>query len=349
MKPRPRSDGLRLTKVGLWFSVFLLIVLVAATNTGNNGLFLALAVLGGLFVVSHVVGRQNVRGLALRLRPPAEIFAQSPARLDLEITNRGRFWPRWLLVLGLDRRDFEPPLDRRGLAAAPLLVPYLGRRRQSHRSFELLLRRRGRHRLRRVHVTSLFPWGLFHKGLHHPAAAEILVFPEIFPSSSSWPPQAGKSGDEPTRRAGWGYDLFGLRSFRHGDDPRSIHWKQSARTGTLVWKEHEAEENRRLLILFDNAVGPLADGAEERRFERLVSEAATAALDYLTSGYEVALETREEAIPFASGARQRRRILETLALVEAAPAAARPLAAPVPEIPHLRLAMSAPAAEKEAA
>ena len=41
---RQRS-GLRLTRVGLWFLVFAVIVLLAASNTGNNGLFLVLAVM----------------------------------------------------------------------------------------------------------------------------------------------------------------------------------------------------------------------------------------------------------------------------------------------------------------
>ena len=74
-----------------------------------------------------------------------------------------------------------------------------------------------------------------------------------------------------------------------------------------------------------------------------MSEAATAALDYLANGFEVALVTREESIYYAAGARQRRRILEALALVEAAPEEVRPLAAPEPDLPHLRLAMEAAA------
>lgn len=338
---RPRSDGLRLTKVGLWFSVFLLVVLVAATNTGNNGLFLALAVMGAALAVSYVLARWNVRGLKIVLHPPVEIFAASPARLGVEIENRSLWLPRWLLILAIDPRDVEPDFTERDLSMSPLFVPYLGRRQRHRDRADLLVRRRGRHRLSRTRVLSLFPLGFFRQGLCYGTATEILVYPQIFSSSASWPPQAGKAGDESTRRAGWGYDLFGLRSFRPGDDPRGIHWKQSARTGSLVWKENEAEESRRLLIVFDNAVGELASDRERQRFERLVSEAATAALDYLANGFEVALVTREESITYAAGVRQRRRILETLALVETVPESALPLVEPQPDLPHLRLAMEA--------
>lgn len=317
--------------------ITLLIVLVA----GNNGLFLALAVMGAALVVSWVLARWNVRGLVVRLRPPVEIFAASPAHVDLELENRGRVLPRWLLLLALEARDVEPELEERGLMVPPLFVPHLGRHERHRDRVELLMRRRGRYRITAARVVSLFPLGFFRQGMRYGTAAELLVYPEIFSASASWPAQAGQAGDQPTRRAGWGYDLFGLRSFRPGDDPRGIHWKQSAKTGSLIWKEHEAEENRRLLIVFDNAVGELGSELGVKRFERLVSEAATAALDYLANGFEVALVTREESIAYAAGARQRRRILETLALVEAVPEAARPLRAPQPDLPHLRLAMEA--------
>ena len=79
--------------------------------------------------------------------------------------------------------------------------------------------------------------------------------------------------------------------------------------------------------------------ASRTRFERLVSEAATAALDYLDSGYEVSLITRENTLGFASGARQRLMILETLALIEPQPEAATRLVPRDVETPHLRLAM----------
>jgi uncharacterized protein (DUF58 family) len=81
------------------------------------------------------------------------------------------------------------------------------------------------------------------------------------------------------------------------------------------------------------------------RFERLVSEAATAALDYLDMGYEVALVTREDHLPFATGLRQRRRILEILALVEPVEENPAPLQAPGVNERSLELSMAAIHAE----
>ncbi len=339
-----KGDGLRITKVGFWFLIFLLVVVVGATNTGNNGLFLVLAVMGSAVVVSDVAGRINARGLRVALSAPGEIFANRPSHLTVSLANRSRWLPRWLTVLTVDPVDVAPlsdmpradPPRRRG---KPFLVAYLPRRSESRGQIEIMMRRRGRWRVRYVHATSLFPLGFFRRGRRHRADVEIMVFPETFSPSGARPAQLGRAGNEPTRRRGWGHDVFGLRAFRHGDDPRSIHWKQSARTGDLIFKEHETEENRRLLIVFDNAVGELADAGERRRFERLVSEAATAALDHLDSGYEVSLLSRETDLSFASGQRQRHRILEALALVEPCAESARPLTPATADQPHLRLVM----------
>ncbi len=337
MSRESESDGvLRLTKVGLWFLVFVAVVALAAANTGNNGLFLVLAMMMGVFVVSHLLAGANVRGLEVALAARGETFANQPAHLEAEVSNRG-WMPRWLLVLTLEPQDVEPPAQPPRTRATPLFLPYVERGRRLRGPIEMMLRRRGRRRVRRAHVTSLFPLGFFRRGRRFPVDLELLVYPEIFPPSTAAPEQHGQAGERPRLRSGWGHELLGLREYRHGDDPRNIHWKQTARTGTLIFQERESEHNRRLLIVFDNAAGEL-DGQGSRRFERLVSEAATAALDYLERGFEVALLTRGDTLPFAAGPRQRRAILETLALIEPRDKPAAPLLPPAGTA-YLHLAM----------
>ncbi len=322
----PVPERIRPTRVGIGYIVGCVLVGVAATNTGNNALYIVLAVMLGVLVVSGLSSRLNLRGLSVELEPPAEVFANRPFHLRLLVRHGGRLLPRWLLVFTL------------GEPGQPLLVPYLPRRGTSRGYLELLVRRRGRHRFGWVHVGSIFPLGFFHKGLRYPADAEVLVYPELFAAGSVAPERASTRGEGFAQRVGWGHDLHSLRAFRSGDDPRRIHWKQTARTGAMVFTEREAEEGRRLSIVFDNAVGTLGPEAAER-FERLVSEAATAAVDYLGRGFEVELVTREDRLPFASGPIQRRAVLEALALVEPRPFEAEVLRPSSPDAPQLRLAM----------
>ncbi len=91
--------------------------------------------------------------------------------------------------------------------------------------------------------SSLFPFGFFRKGVRYRVDLEVLVFPEIFP-----PPAARREDESGQHRAttpaaapAGGTTSTALRRFRHGDDPRGIHWKQTARTGAMVYMEREAE------------------------------------------------------------------------------------------------------------
>lgn len=333
-RSRARSDGLRLTKVGLWFAIFAAVALAAAINTGNNGLYLVVALMAGGLGVGQVLASANLRGLAVELEPPLEVFANTPARFALRLAHRGRWLPRWLLVVSVEREDVDEEPRRRATA---FLQPYLPAKGRVDGELELILSRRGRRRIRRARVTSLFPFGFFRKGRRHPVEVDVLVYPELFAAPGALPVPTGRMGEEAAARAGAGHDLFALRPFRTGDDPRGVHWKQSARTGGIVFKERRAEENRRLSIVLDNAVPPL-DEADRSRFERLVSEAATAAVVFLERGFEVEVVTRDRQTPFAAGRRQRRAVLEHLALVEPVEPQAEPLAPAPPGTPQLRLA-----------
>jgi uncharacterized protein (DUF58 family) len=333
----PAVEGIRITTVGLWYVLLTLMVAIASTNTGNNALYAVLAVMFGLLILSGLLSRQNVRCLAIELSAPDEVFANRPFAVTFRIAARGALLPRWFLLLRLARE------------AKPLLVPYLSRHGQSSGRVETIVPRRGTHTFPYAHVSSLFPFGFFRKGVRYRAGLEVLVFPEIFPAAGRSVEDSEAVGDDAARRPGWGHALFSLRAFRHGDDPRGIHWKQTARTGGMVYMEREAEQTRRLSILFDNAVGELRDAARQARFERLVSEAATAAVDHLARGYEVELVTRDRVLSFAAGYRQRLAVLELLAHVATVPHRREPLAGGDPRVPQLRIHLEAAAPAARAA
>nr|MDP9122213.1 DUF58 domain-containing protein [Acidobacteriota bacterium] len=300
---RATPEGIRITTVGLWYVLLTLLVAVAATNTGNNALYTVLALMFAVLVLSGVLSRENVRGLSIELEPPAEIFANRLFWIGFNLQSRSRVSPRWFLLFSLVREG------------QPMLVPYLPRRGRSRGQIETMLPVRGYHRFAHAHVSSLFPFGFFRKGVRYRTDLDVLVFPEIFAAATPLPDEQEHPGEDPSRQIGRGHGLHSLRTFRQGDDPRGIHWKQTARVGEPIYMEREAEQSRRLAVLFDNAVGELRSKEMRRRFERLVSEAATVATGHLSRGYEVELVTRDRVLAFAGGARQRLAILETLALV----------------------------------
>lgn len=73
------------------------------------------------------------------------------------------------------------------------------------------------------------------------------------------------------RRLGPG-EFHSLREYADGDEPRSIHWKASARSEDLYVKEYAVEGLKRLLVVFDSSPDSYADPAS---FERGVTAAAS--------------------------------------------------------------------------
>jgi len=324
---RTVPEGIRITKVGLWFIILTILVAIPAANTGNNALYLVEATMLSLLVVSGVISRQNLRRLEIDLLPPSEVYANEPFDIGFELRNRGYFWPRWLLILTATERTKS------------VLVPYLPRRSSFRGDLELTATRRGVLRLEHAHLASIFPFGFFRKGMRFRVDLSLLVYPEIRTSAEFRQRGLGGVGEQAARKAGVGPELHSLRAFRLGDDRRGIHWKQTARTGGLIYMEREAETGERLSIVLDNAVGQLDSTAEEEAFERLVSDAATAGHYYLERDYEVELVTRNEVVGFGRGLGHRRRILETLALVPVVARQSHPLTGSDPSTPALTFDM----------
>ena len=79
---------IRITNFGLGYILMCLIVAIAATNTGNNGLYLVLAGMLAAMTVSGVLSRRNVRGVSCEIEPIGEVLATRSAFLRVRLENR---------------------------------------------------------------------------------------------------------------------------------------------------------------------------------------------------------------------------------------------------------------------
>lgn len=301
----------RVTNLGLGFVLTTLVVAIGATNTGNNGLYILLALFLAVLVVSGLVSRRNVEDLTVSLDGPEEIFAGEPARFVVRLVNRGRLPRRALLV-------------KVSGASSPLLFPRLDPLVPESRAVDLIFTRRGKRTLESLLVYSGYPIGLFRKGRLHPVAGERLVYPS--PRRFDRPLDLrGSEGDgRPSPARGEGADVRHLREAGPGDALRDIHWRQTARQGRLIAKDRGAERSRDALVVLDVARPAGAGPSWDTRFERAVSEATGLVLRLLSRGDRVGLVLGERVLPPGAGPVQRAALLGALALVEPeAPAGAR--------------------------
>ena len=148
-----------------------------------------------------------------------------------------------------------------------------------------------------MRITTRFPFALFVKAGRPALTDEVVVFPAVRRSRGVAPP-ARRERDASARRRGRGNDLYNLRGYRSGDDPRFIHWRSSAKAEALMVRELEADtsQNTRLVL-----VGRGRRGAEA--LERGLSEAASLAVALIRAGAGVELTGPDGACRSATAAR----------------------------------------------
>lgn len=313
---------LRPTRWGFVYLGATLILGMAAVNTGNNALIAILGLALGAYAVSGFWSRQVLANFEVEAVAPRELFAGRPAVFDVIMRNRSR----WLPGLGLIVRD-----GAGRVVAAEATVPARGVVRHSvQRVFD----RRGRQPVGPWRLEVLLPLGFFLKSKEVVRSLEVVVFPRLLPTAAS--PERRHRGQRASARMedrGREGEVSQLRDWRDGDDRRLVHWKQTARQQRLIVVERQrATEEPVVLVLDPRAPEPDLPATRDR-FERLVSEVATAVVERLRAGAAVGLVIGRRRYPPVAGLAHGARLLTPLAEVALAP-----MTAPAPAAPVLRRA-----------
>lgn len=288
---------------------------LAATNTGNNLLYLILAMMLSFMAISGVLSEQTMRHLRLQRELPRRLFAGVPASFGVSLVNRKRRLPSYALHL----TEADPAGDR---TASHFLLKVAPQGREAWQ-YALTFPRRGRHYLPGLRMLTRFPFGLFAKVSRPILPDPVLVYPAVRALAPEEIPAALEPGWRERDRRGQGAGLHNLRPYRPGDDPRLLHWKTSAKAGDLMLKELVDEDRPRIRLLVEDPT-PETPAAV---LEANLSYAASVAAHAIRLGCMVELVTADGSTGFGQGESQMDRILERLALYEA-PLTPRPLAIP---------------------
>lgn len=286
----------------------------AAYNSSSNILFITLSLLLACLILSGLLSWLNLRRVEWRLQLAPPLRAGHDALVTLELRNRKRFLPTYGLWFEFAARPTEEPGKHR--AESTVTASGAEVRAALKRADEALKRgtailpgrldaggegkvewvmkpeRRGRLRVELANVGSLFPFGFLRKEVGTTLAAEVVVWPAPVEYRRQGLVAARRmTGGERVARAGAGGDLLALRRYTAGDSHRLIHWKASARTGTLLVRQFAAEsaEGYSLWVRTDAGVW-----TRPEQFELLVSFAATLAEDLFRGGrlVSVAVDAR---------------------------------------------------------
>jgi uncharacterized protein (DUF58 family) len=294
------------TREGLVYSLFVLVIGIAALNTGNNLLFIVVSAMLAAIIVSGVASASVLRGLELDVSVPAHVFAGTSAMARVTLRNRRARTPSFSVSVvprrmhkakrhwRWERASFHFPLDaspdrqwfsladlqlrttRERVSPAifqtPVYFPYIGAKSAVTADLELHFDRRGRYHQKSFGLSTRFPFSFLVKTKQVALEREIIAYPPVEPTDETFEILPMITGEFEAFIRGRGHDLYRIREHMPEDSARHVDWKASAKAMSLMVREFTREDERKLRIVFDNpAPGAVSDSAYEKAVALIAS------------------------------------------------------------------------------
>lgn len=295
------------TRVGIAYFLAVLVIGVAALNTGNNLLYIVVAAMLAAILVSGVVSARALSGLELDIRLPQHIFAGEAAPGRIILRNRRRYLPscsvsvlaakekkekhwRWMpSTFGFPPR--RPPekqwirfADRKfsrveigngsqeEILTGAIYFPYLAAGSTQGADLNFCFARRGQFQRRGFRLSTRFPFAFLEKTRGIPSESEIVIYPSVRPAGALAAIFPKITGEFESFLRGEGAELHSIREGTAEDSSRHVDWKATAKSGSIKVREFNRDDDQRLRIVFDNPASGVLSAAA---YESMVRAAAS--------------------------------------------------------------------------
>ncbi len=282
----------RVNRAGVIFIGITIFLGVAAVNTANNLLYLVVSYMLSFMLLSGVLSLYNLRRLEVLLIPPDEVYAGSRTAFKAVVKNEKRF-PSFLITIRIYENKCVFPLIPEGKGVDSTL--------------SITFERRGYYSTINLEVSSSFPVGLFERFYNVDIPINLVVFPSPVITTertlSVWEIEKGKANFQSRKR---GYEeLYGVREYSN-EPIKLIHWKLSAKTGSLYVRDMLEETAPPVILSLDMIEGTLEDR---------ISKLAYLVIKLTSEGRAVGLKLTDKTIEPSTGVYHKRRLLTELALL----------------------------------
>jgi uncharacterized protein (DUF58 family) len=324
-----------ITREGWIYIVAVFFLSVAAINSGNNLLFVVLASALAAIIASGIVSRGSLRSIAVSVQVPENVFVGEPVSIKVTLWNRKHVFSSFSITVEnagttprrAPRFSFRKPRARTAplpvasILEHPAYFPVIPPKEMQSELVVQSFPRRGIYRLEGFRISTRYPFGLFRRGERIQAKGEVLVYPLVHEVSAYFHLLPFLPGMLEGNYVGPGENLHSIRRYQDGESARIVHWKATAKTGTLMARDYAREEESKFCLILDTIVRPVAASDTEEKFERAVSLAASLAMHFTEKSSELEFLTPEEYIPRGMGPDHLNRILRALAVVQCRAAA----------------------------
>ena len=291
------SFDYEVTRAGIIYVLVILVIAIAALNTGNNLLYIVVAAMLAAILVSGYVSAVVLRYLQLEVRVPEHVFAGRPVLGRIVLLNPRRFLPSFSVRVVSSRKKRKKPAtqwkweattfafpfnrpaerqwlrlpDRRlrrvkvvpppaGIFQGMAYFPFLPPLTESIADLELKFDRRGRYLEDSFGLATCFPFAFLTKTRHIALRREVLVYPRVDATEEILEILPVVRGEWESFVRGRGSDLYRIREYQPDDSARHVDWKATAKSGSLKVREFAREDQRKLAIVFDNpAAGAISE------------------------------------------------------------------------------------------
>jgi len=254
-----------------WLGIAVAIGLIGWSKAIN-----LLLILGFVLPVLLVCQGFAARGITRRIRlipiPGTTVFAGEAATIAFEISNPSS-QPATFHIDGPHGLHW--------------FYPQLAGGNSVRGSGQVVVSKRGLHALGRYAIVSSYPFGILEYRCDSAPVSDVCVLPSIGTIHErlfrQWLKTTGYGESRQPRTANRSWiadgDVRGIRPFRTGDNPKDVHWKSTARRGTLFVREYDSTPPKDLLIIAE-AYSP-EGAAEYPPLEIALSLATTLAWEWV--------------------------------------------------------------------
>jgi uncharacterized protein (DUF58 family) len=294
-----------LTRSGAGVAVAAVLLLAAGIAGGYPELVaLGLAGLAALLVAAgFMLARPDLT--VVREVRPHRVAVGEPAYGVITVTNEAkRRSPPIMAAETVTGRRLRVP------------VPSLAAGEQHQATYPLPTGRRGIFQVGPLAIGHTDPLRLTRAGREYATWSTLFVHPRV---RAVAPVPTGQTRDQdgPTSSGAQqgGVAFHSLREYEVGDDWRLIHWKTTARLGSLMVRHNVVPNEPRIMVVLDTSAGPYSGNS----FEEAVSAAASLCQAAILGGYPLELRTTSGAASAADrGSANATALLDLLAGVQPA-------------------------------
>lgn len=236
---------------GLVFLLSVVFMILSAATYNNNLIYILAFSLFGVLVISMVQTHINLKHVSVESCVVPDVSEASEIVVNVTVVNRARA-----------RREHITVKVRKALREG--FVQRVDSQSNERVHFVMAPQGRGRHLLKHVQVSTLYPLGLFRAWKRVPVKVVYYVYPNPRgqqPLAEQMVPLHGLANQQSVRGLAHGADFYEHRTFHQGDSYLHVDWKAVARGRPLLIKRFEGESQKAYLFPLPAQGAPYVEAA----------------------------------------------------------------------------------------